>query len=148
MISYLAEKQAMTFTGAAALLCALSLLLAPLLASAISGFSVTDDAFSTDGTTVKMQVIKNSDTGEEVAINVNFGGGVESLSLRSRRHGAVRSVLWTHDRNATAVALNADWRGKMLIPCAHAECSRLSDRLRTHCLLCVRDTSSWYTYWA
>lgn len=66
----------------------------------------------------RAQVIKNSDTGEEVAVNVNFGGGVESLTLRSHRHGAVRSVLWTHERNATAVALNTDWRGKMLIPCA------------------------------
>ena len=67
-------------------------------------------------------MIKNSDTGEEAAVNVNFGGGVESLTLRSRRHGAVRSVLWTHERNATAVALNTDWRGKMLIPCAPPEC--------------------------
>jgi hypothetical protein len=100
---------------------ALSLLLAPVIASA-STFSVTDDAFSTDGATVKMKVIKNSETGEEAAVNVNFGGGVESLSLRSRRHGAVRSVLWTHDRNATAVALNEDWRGKMLIPCMCASC--------------------------
>ena len=99
--------------------CIVILLAAPsaLVATASSPFTVTDDAFTTDGTTVKMKVIKNHDTGEEAAVNVNFGGGVESLSLRSRRHGAVRSVLWTHDRNATAVALNADWRGKMLIPC-------------------------------
>ena len=28
----------------------------------------------------------------------------------------MRSVLWTHSRNATSVALNPDWRGRMLIP--------------------------------
>lgn len=98
---------------------ALSLLLLPLLdaaAASAAPFTVTDDSFSDAGAAVQLKVLKNTATGEEASININYGGGVESLVLRSQAKGATRSVLWTHERNATAVKLNADWRGRMLIP--------------------------------
>ena len=41
---------------------------------------------------------------------------MEELILRSPKQQKMRNVLWTHDRNATSVALNPDWRGRMLIP--------------------------------
>ena len=85
-------------------------------ASAAPSFAVSDDSFTTAGTTVRIKVLKNTATGEEASVNVNYGGGVESLSLRSPGQSTPRSVLWTHDKNATAVALNVDWRGRMLIP--------------------------------
>eukprot|EP00756_Hemistasia_phaeocysticola_P053428 Hpha_TRINITY_DN2903_c0_g1::TRINITY_DN2903_c0_g1_i1::g.19720::m.19720/K01785/galM, GALM; aldose 1-epimerase len=79
-------------------------------------FTVTDDSFSDGGGAVLLKVLKNTVTGEEVSVATNYGGGVESLVLRSPSKGATRSVLWTHNRNATAVKLNADWRGRMLVP--------------------------------
>ena len=98
-----------------ALAAALLLLPATTLA-APTPFSVADDSFSDASATVRLKVLRNSATGESASVAVSHGGGVEALALRSPRRGALRSVLWTHDRNATAVALNADWRGRMLIP--------------------------------
>ena len=45
----------------------------------------------------------------------SHGGSVEDLLL-PRASGGVKRVIWSHSRNATAVQLNADWRGRMLIP--------------------------------
>ena len=95
---------------------AASLLLLPATLAAPTPFSVADDSFSDASATVRLKVLRNSATGESASVAVSHGGGVETLALRSPRRGALRSVLWTHDRNATAVALNADWRGRMLIP--------------------------------
>ena len=92
------------------------LLLLLLVSAAAAKFTVTDDSFTTAGATVRLKLLTNTDTGEAAAVNINYGGGVESLSLRSPRQSTPRPVLWTHDRNATAVALNTDWRGRMLIP--------------------------------
>lgn len=36
--------------------------------------------------------------------------------LLPRPNGTIKRVLWSHNRNATAVKLNEDWRGRMLIP--------------------------------
>ena len=87
-----------------------------IVASATSPFTITDDAFASPITTVHLKVITNTVTGERVSVNTNWGGGVEELTLFSQRKQSTRSVLWTHQRNATAVALNIDWRGRMLIP--------------------------------
>ena len=95
---------------------AAALLLLPATLAAPTPFSVADDSFSDASATVRLKVLRNSATGESASVAVSHGGGVETLALRSPRRGALRSVLWTHDRNATAVALNADWRGRMLIP--------------------------------
>ena len=82
-------------------------------------FTVGDDSFSDAAgtTTVRLKILQNTVTGERAAVSVNFGGGVEELELQAPAAAHPRSVLWTHARNASAVKLNADWRGRMLIPC-------------------------------
>lgn len=79
-------------------------------------FEIGDDTFSDAGAMVRLKTLRNTATGEHASVNVNWGGGVEELVLLSGRHSRLRNVLWTHGRNATAVKLNADWRGRMLIP--------------------------------
>ena len=57
--------------------------------------------------------------GEYAEIVVDFGGRVEDLVLKSQSQGKLRSVLLTHNGNATAIKENAWWKGMLLVPWAN-----------------------------
>lgn len=58
-------------------------------------------------------------SGEYAEVVVDFGGRVEDLVLKSRSQGKLRSVLLTHNGNATAIKENSWWKGMLLVPWAN-----------------------------
>lgn len=57
--------------------------------------------------------------GEYVQVVVDYGGRVEDLRLRSHSGGKLRTVLLTHNGNASAIIQNGWWKGMLLIPWAN-----------------------------
>ena len=79
-------------------------------------YEVKDDTFTTGPDSVHLVVLRALDTNESVGVMTNYGGGVDSIRLRSPQTGEVRPVIWEHGRNATLVRENPFFRGSMLMP--------------------------------
>ncbi|XP_062518400.1 uncharacterized protein YihR-like [Corticium candelabrum] len=78
-------------------------------------FEVVNDEFGD----LHLKVLRNAQTNESVSIIYDFGGRIEEIQLRSKVTGKLKSVIWTHDRNATSVRENGSWRGQILLPYAN-----------------------------
>lgn len=78
-------------------------------------FEVVNDEFGG----LHLKVLRNVETRESVSIIYDFGGRIEDIQLLSKRTGTLKSVIWTHDRNASAVRENDSWRGQILLPYAN-----------------------------
>ena len=63
--------------------------------------------------------LKHTSIGEYVKVIVDFGGLVEDLYLKSPATGKMRTVLLTHDDDATAVLENKWWQSMLLLPWAN-----------------------------
>ena len=78
-------------------------------------FEIVNDAFGD----VHLKVLRNVHTNESVSVIYDFGGRIEDIELLSKRSGKLKSMIWTHSRNATAVRENESWRGQILLPYAN-----------------------------
>ena len=67
------------------------------------------------------KVLRNTKTGEYAQIVTDLGGRVEDLVLQDKHplHKKLRSVLLTHNKNATAIKENAWWKNAILFPYAN-----------------------------
>ena len=80
-------------------------------------FEIVNDEFGG----LHLKVLRNVKTGESRSVSTiyDFGGRIEDIQLLSKRTGKLKSVIWTHNRNATAVRENQSWRGQILLPYAN-----------------------------
>jgi len=67
------------------------------------------------------KVLRNTKTGEYAQVVTDLGGRVEDLVLQDKRQigRRLRSVLLTHNKNATAIKENAWWKNAILLPYAN-----------------------------
>jgi aldose 1-epimerase len=86
--------------------------------AALAAFNITSGTIGTGEAALGVKVLQNLDTGESFSIVWESGGKTESLYLRSR-HGSLRSVLQTHEGNATAIRLAEHYAGSILLPWAN-----------------------------
>ena len=85
------------------------------MAHAASHFAVEDQMIGD----LHTKVLKNTKTDEYVQIITDLGGRVEDLVLMHKRHKKLRSVLLTHNKNATEIKENAWWKNAILLPYAN-----------------------------
>ena len=65
------------------------------------------------------KVLRNTKTGEYVQIITDLGGRVEDLVLMDKSHKKLRSVLLTHNKNASDIKENVWWKNAILLPYAN-----------------------------
>ena len=68
---------------------------------------------------LNMKVLRNSETNESVKVIHDFGGRLEEVVLMSKSRNKLKSVIATHNNNASAVRANIHWAGAMLAPFAN-----------------------------
>jgi len=85
------------------------------------------------------KVLRNTKTGEYVQVITDLGGRVEDLVLMDKHHKKLRSVLLTHNKNATDIKENVWWKNAILLPYANRidGVSFLFLYLNAYLLLCM-----------
>ena len=68
---------------------------------------------------LQTKVLWNTATGEYVQIITDLGGRVEDLVLMDPSQQTLRSVLLTHNKNATEIKENTWWKNAILFPYAN-----------------------------
>ena len=85
------------------------------IAQAINDFTIEDQMIGD----LHTKVLRNTKTGEYVQVITDLGGRVEDLVLKEKRHKNLRSVLLTHNKNATDIKENVWWKNAILLPYAN-----------------------------
>jgi len=80
-----------------------------------SGFAIEDQMIGD----LHTKVLRNTKTGEYVQIITDLGGRVEDLVLMDKGSKKLRSVLLTHNKNASDIKENVWWKNAILLPYAN-----------------------------